>query len=142
MSGRTAPPGRDRGSEIVPRDQGNVAMAQCRDQPERIPDRIQDTKRAEVAIIIRVPTRRAPIAPLVGRDDAETGSRERQHHLSPGIGQLGEAVQQQHQRAVSLLEAGLKDMHPQPIDVAHEARSDPGWKRAILQRRQLGHSPP
>ena len=108
-------PGCDRSPEIMPRDHRDIAIAERRDQPQRVPDRVQNAKRAEVPIIFRVPPGRAAIAPLVGRHDPEARGGERQHHLSPGVGEFREAVQQQDQRPAACLEAGLQHMHSSPL---------------------------
>ena len=88
-------PGGDRGAEIVADDRGHVAAAQGRDQPQRVADRVQNAKRAEIAVIIGGPAGRAAIAALVGGDDVKPGLGERRHYLAPGIRQLREAVEQQ-----------------------------------------------
>jgi hypothetical protein len=78
-------PSRHGSSEIMPCNHCDLAMAERRYEAQRIPDRIQNAKRAEIAVVIRVPPGCAAIAPLVGRDDAIAGGRQRRHDLSPGI---------------------------------------------------------
>jgi hypothetical protein len=85
------------------------------------------------------PTRSCGHSPAVGRHDPEAGSGERRHHLSPGVGEFREAMQEENQRPAACLESGLQHMHSQPVDVAHKPGSYAGWKNIILQRRQLGH---
>src|SRR3974390_994054 len=66
--------------------------------------------------------------------------RERQYHLSPGIGQLREAVQQQDQGPSLGLKAGLQYVYPQSVDIRREARTNAWRKRSTLQWRQIGHA--
>jgi hypothetical protein len=59
-------PGCDRGAEIVPGYQCDIAIAERGYEAQRIPNCVQNTKSAEVTIVIRVPAGSAPIAPLIG----------------------------------------------------------------------------
>ena len=128
-------PSRDRGSEIVPGDQRDVAIAERRDETQGIPDRVQNPKGSEIAVVVRIPPGGAPIASQIGRHDMEPRRGERQHDLSPGIGELRKAVQQQDQRPPLGLKAGLQHVYPQSVDVRR--RSGNGWRErsaAALQR--------
>ena len=76
-------PRRDRRAEIVADDRGDHRIAECRDQPQRIPNRIQQPEGVEVAVVIGVPAGAAAITPLVGGEDMKAGSGEWQHDFAP-----------------------------------------------------------
>ncbi len=52
------------------------------------------------------------IAPLVGGDHMESGRREGTHNLTPAVGELGKAVQQQEAWPARRIETGFQDVHP------------------------------
>ena len=81
-------------------DRGDLAPAERRHETEHVPCKVEETKGAKIAIVIGVPAGGAAIAALIGRDHMEARRSERQHHLSPGIGQLGKAMQQKNKRAI------------------------------------------
>jgi hypothetical protein len=61
----------------------------------------------------------------------EAGLGERKHYLSPAVGELGEAVKEQEERARidplrSIFEACFQDVHPEAVDVLDEAGADAG----------------
>jgi len=64
---------------------------------------------------------------------------QRGHDLSPGIGELGKAVQQQDSRPARRRRSGLEDVHAQAIDAGDEARADAGGEDVTRQRRQFEH---
>ena len=132
-------PGGDRRAEIMSDHRRDRAMAERRDEAERVPRDIQEPERGEVAVIIAVPPRGAAIASLIGRDDVIARRRERPHHLAPGIGELGKAVQQEQQGPAALLVARLQHMHPQAIDAVDEARAYAGREELCVEGFRLGH---
>ena len=121
----------------MPHHRGDRAVAQCRDQPQRVSDRVEQPKAREVSIVIGVPPGGPPIATLVGRDDVEPRRGKRQHHLAPRIGYLRKAVQQQDEGSARSVEAGLQQVHSQAIDFGHKARAYAGRKNAGFQRFHL-----
>jgi hypothetical protein len=123
-------------------DHGGLAIAERRYQPQRIPDHIQNAKPGEIAIVIGIPSGCPAVAPLVGRHDAISGGCKRQHHLSPRIGELRKAVQQQDQRPASPLKAGLEHVHVEAIDASHKAGAEPGGQNAIFERSHFRNPPP
>jgi hypothetical protein len=52
----------------------------------------------------------------------ETSGSQQRHEFAPGIGQLGEAVQQQDARPVWRLEACFQHVDAEAVDVGHETR--------------------
>jgi len=70
----------------------------------------------EIAIVAAVAAAGAAIAALVGRDDVEAGIGERRHHLAPGIGELGETVEEEDAGPVFIREACFEDMHAKAVD--------------------------
>ena len=132
-------PRRDRGAEIVSDDRGDRGVAQCRDQTDRVAHRVQQPKRPEVVVVARAPTGGAPVAALIGGDDVEPRLGERRHDLSPGIGQLRKAVQQEDTRSSRRRRPGLEDVHAQAVDVGDEARADARGQNLARQRRHFKH---
>ena len=124
----------------MPRDQRDIAVAQRRDETQSILDRVQNAKGSEVAVIVRIPAGGAPVSSEVGGDDMKLYRGERQHDLSPRIGELRKAMEQQHQRAPLGLKAGLQHVDPQAVDIGCEAGADAGSERGGFQRRQIGHA--
>ena len=105
---------------------GDLAIAERRHQSQRIAHRVQDAKRPQIGVVIGAPAGGAAIAALVGSNDVVTGLGQARHHLAPGIGQLGKAVQQQDQLPARGGETGLENVHPQPVDLVDKARADTG----------------
>ena len=114
-------------------------MAERRHQRERIPHQVQKAKGSKIAVVVRIPSGRATVAAPVRRHDMETGGGERHHYLPPGIGELREAVEQQHARPSRRIEARLQQVNPQAGDVIDEARPYAGRKRRTVQRGLRGH---
>ena len=106
-----------------PTTAGDGAIAERRDQAERVAHQVEHAERAEVAVVVAVPAGGAAVAALVRRDHVIAGRRQRQHHLAPAVGELREAVQQQ-QAGPARLEAGLQHVHREAVDVVDEARAD------------------
>jgi hypothetical protein len=133
-------PRRNRCSEIVPRDQRDVVIPKSRNETKGIPNRVQNPEGGEIAIVIGIPAGGTAVAPLIRRHDMKPGRGERQHHLSPGIGELRKAVEEQDQRPARRPVAGLQQVHVQAIDVPHEAGIDTGRKRSTFQGRDISHA--
>ena len=74
-------------------DRSRLAMAERGDEPQRVTHRIQQAVRREVVVAIGAPPRSAAIAALIGGNDVKPGAGQRRHDLTPGISDLGEAVQ-------------------------------------------------
>ena len=109
----------------------DAAIAERRHQPERIPHQIGEAERGEIAVVVRVPSGGAAITALVRRDHVIAGFRQHRHHLAPGIGEFGEAVQQQHAGPAGCLEAGFQHMHAEAVDVVDGAGADGGGERDL-----------
>ena len=116
-------PGRHRRAEVVADDGGNGTVAERRDEPQRVPHQVEDTKGAQIAIVVAVPAGGAAIAALVGGHHVKPLRRQRQHHLAPAVGELREAVQKQEAGPALGLEPGLQHVHPEAVAVVDEARA-------------------
>ena len=95
----------------MPDDRRDRAVAERRDQTQCVAHRVQQPKRPEIVVVIRAPAGGAAVPTLVGGDDVEPRRGQRRHDLSPGIGQLGKAVQQQDARPARRRRSGLEDVH-------------------------------
>ena len=100
------------------------AVPERQGEPEDILDQVLDPERSEVAVIVRVPSRRASISSLIGSDHVEPRRCERHHDFAPAVGEFWEAMKQDHTRPATLFKARLEQVHPKPIVVVHEARAD------------------
>src|SRR6185437_16019218 len=81
----------------------------------------------------------AAIAALVRRDDVTAGLGERQHHLAPAVGELREAMEEEKQRTVRAVMAGLQNVHPQAVDAGDKARADAVGQGGGGQRGEIDH---
>ena len=115
----------------MPDDRGNRAVAQSGDKPHHVSDQVEKPEGNHIAVVVVVPTGGAPIPALIGRDDVKTLLSERRHHLSPTVGELREAVKQQHARPARGLETGLQHVHLEAVDIVHEPRAYPGGKSGL-----------
>jgi hypothetical protein len=104
----------------------DAAISERRHETERVAHQVEQAERVEVVVVNRVPARGAAIAALVRRDDVKACIRKSRHHLAPGEGELGKAVQQQHARPPTSLKAGFEHMHAQAVDAIHVTRADRG----------------
>ena len=114
------------------------AVAECPDQTQRVPDQVEHAERAEVAVVIAVPARGASVAPLVGSDHVKPGGGDGQQHLSPAVRQFREAVEEQDAGPVLDVEAGFQDVHPEAVDVVHEAGAYTGRENRLIVSNHLG----
>ena len=119
-------PGGDRRPEVVPHHAGHGTIAERRNQPQCVPHEVDQAERPKVAVVPVVPAGGAPIAPLVGRDDAIPRGSEGQHHLSPTVGEFRKAMQEEHAGTVARGFAGLQNMHGQAVDAVYLAGADAG----------------
>ncbi len=124
-------PGGNGRAEIMPDHGVDRAVAERRHQPERVAHQIGEPERAETAFVTRIPPGGAAIAALVRRDHVIAGLRQDRHHLAPGEGEFGKAVQQQHARPAARFEAGFEHVHAQAVDIFHVARADGGGERDV-----------
>ena len=107
----------DRRAEIVPDHRVDRSIAERRHQPERVAHQIGEAERGEVAVVVGIPAGGAAIAALVGCDDVVAGGSQLRHHLAPGKGELGKAVQQKQAGPALGFEAGFQHMHAQAVDI-------------------------
>jgi hypothetical protein len=126
--------GRDRRAEVVPYDRCHRSVAERRYQRQGIPHDIEETERADVAVVVTIPARGLAVAPLVGRDHMVSRGRQRQHNFAPAVGELREAMEEQDTGAVLSLEAGFEHAHRETVDVFHEPGAD-FWRAT-----DFGHS--
>ena len=73
----------DRRAEIVTGQQRSFRAAERVQQPHDIAREVEEPIGREVAVIVRVPARRAPVAALVRRDDMEARLRQGRHDAQP-----------------------------------------------------------
>ena len=85
----------DRRAEVVAGQQRDLRAAERVEQPHDVAHEVEEPIRREVAVVVQVPARGAPVAALVRRDDVEARLRERRHDVPPAIGQLGKSVQEE-----------------------------------------------
>ena len=136
---RHGAPRRDGRPEIMPNDGGHPAIAERRHEAQRVPHHVEAPERVEIGVVAGVPARRPPIAALVRRHDVIPRRGERDHHMAPAVGELGKAMQEQHQRPSAPRVARFQQMHPQAVDVRHEARSNPCRQDALVVRSDGRH---
>ena len=100
------------------------AVAERRDQRERVAHGVQAAEGPQAAVVVGAPAGGAPVAALVGGDDVVAGVGERRHDVPPTVGELREAVEKEQGRTPPGLEAGFEHVHRQAVDVVDEARAD------------------
>ena len=122
-------------------DRRDRAIAQRGDQAHRVAHGVQQPERLKVVVVVRAPAGGAAVPALVRGDDMESRRGQRRHDLSPGIGQLGEAVQQQDGGPARRRRSGLEDVHAQAIDAGDEAGANASGEDVTRQRGQFGHEP-
>ena len=61
---------------------------------------------------------------MIGRDGVVAGGGERRQHLAPAVGELGEAVQQQHGRPVFSVVTRLEHVNVEAVDAPQDARTN------------------
>src|SRR6185295_18664183 len=81
-------------------------------------DDVEDAERAEMAVVAAVPSGRAAIAALVGREYMEARCRERRYQFAPAVGELRKAMQQQDAGLSRC--PGLEHVHAQAVDGVDE----------------------
>ena len=111
-------PGRDRRTRIVSHHHRDRAVAERVDEPDGISHHVEHAKRIGIGVVGIVPAGRAAVAALIGRDHVIPRRCQRQHHLAPAVGELREAVQEQHCRPARRLVARFQHVHGQAVDVA------------------------
>ena len=111
-------------SEVVADHRVHRAVAERRDQRQRVAHRVQAAERTETAVVVRAPAGGAAVAALVGGDDVVARVGQRRQDVPPAIGQLREAVQEEQRRPPPALEAGFEHVHRQAVDVVDEPRAD------------------
>ena len=100
------------------------AIAECRNQSERIAEHVECAEGSEVGFVARIPARGAAETALIRRDSVITGFGEPHHHLAPAIGEFGKAVEEQDAGAVRRFESGFQHVNFQPVDVVEESRAN------------------
>ena len=133
----------DHRAEIVTGQQRDFGAAERVQQPHDVAHEVEQPIGREVAVVVRVPARGAPVAALIRRDDVEARLRERRHDVPPAIGQLGKPVQEHSTGSVPLRETGFEEVHPEPVAVRLHARTNAGrqGRPPVGGIAILGHAP-
>ena len=114
-------------------------VAESRDEPQGIPYQVENAEGADVAIIVAVPARGAPVAPLIGSNNVKPRRRDGQHQLPPAVRELRESVQEQDAGPPRALVTGLQHVHREAVDVLHETGAYTGRESGLTIRDNLGH---
>src|SRR5262249_41807844 len=121
-----------RGSRVVPGDDGDVAVAERVHESNCIPHHIEYAEGIGIRIIGSVPARGPAISPLVRGKHVIARLRQRQHYLTPAIGELRKAVHEENCRPVRLVESCLEDVHGQTtVDVRYSSGADTCRNRTV-----------
>src|SRR4051812_40165033 len=102
--------------------------SQSLEKRRRVLHEVEHAVLREVAVVAAIPAGSLAVAALVRREDMEARVGKRLHDLAPAIGELGEAVQQEHGRTTGI--ARLAHMHAQAVYPFDEARADQGRRYA------------
>ena len=116
------------------------AVPECGDQPDHVAHLVHHPERAEVTVVVGLPSRRPPVAAQVRCDDMVSGAGQGRHDAPPAVRQVGEAVQQQQARPVRDLEARLEEVHPQAIDLVGVTRADAVGQCELGELPSSGHA--
>lgn len=131
-------PGGDGGAEIMPDDGGNRLVTEGMDQANGISGQVDRAPRRQVLVIGHRPAGSPAVATKVGGNDIIPGIGQSRHDTAPGIGNLGEAMQQQ--QAWSAMRTSLQDMHSKPVHTRHEPGAHALGQNGGVERRQdRGH---
>ena len=121
----------------MPDHRRRLTVAERRDEPERVAHRVQKAERVQIVVVIGAPPGGATVPAQIGGDDVISGGGQRPHDPAPGIGELGETVQQQQAGTAGL--AGFENMDAQPVDALDKARANAGAENRSVERLQFGH---
>ena len=107
---------------------GDFMEPQRVQQGERVLHQVERARGGKVAVVTRVPTGGAAITALVGRNHVVTGVSQRQHHLAPAVGQLGETMQQQQAAFGGLFRTRFEHSHVHAVDALYGAGTNALWE--------------
>jgi len=110
-------PGGDGRAGIVPDHHRYRAVAQRVDKPDSVSRHVENTKRILIGVVRIVPTRGATVTALIRGDHVIACRRERRHHFAPAIGELREAMQEQHRLSARRFVTRLEDVHRKAVYV-------------------------
>ena len=116
------------------------AVPERGDQPDHVAHLVHHPERAEVTVVVGLPSRRSPVAAQVGCDDMVPGAGQSRHDAPPAVRQVGEPVQQQQARPARGLEARLEEVHPQAIDLVGVTRADAVGQCELGELPGRGHA--
>ena len=115
----------------------DLAVAERRHQREHVPHLVQHPERAQVFLVADAGAVGAAVAAQVGGHDVVALCREGRHQAPPAVGELGEAVQQQHAPTRAGLRPGLQHVHADGVDAGDEAGADAGRQHAVRVRSDV-----
>ena len=113
-------------------------IADCENQTKDVSDLVEKEKVASVVLVPEAPARSASITPLVGSDDMKSRFGEGGHHVPPAVRQLRESMEEHDARSPVSAEACLQHMHPQPVAIVDEARTDTSRENRRIVGSDLG----
>ena len=129
-------PGRDRRTRIVSHHHRDRAVTEGVDEPDGISHHVEHAKRIGIGVVRIVPAGRAAVAALIGSDHVIPRRCQRQHHLAPAIGELREAMQQQHSRPARMSRSRFQHVHGQAVDIPDRSGPDARRNRRVAVRRK------
>src|ERR1700722_10010975 len=115
---------------------GHGTIAKRRAQTQRVPDKVRQAKGRKVSVVRAIPSRRAPVAALIGGDHVIARRRERAHDFPPAVSEFRKSMEQQDEGPPLHLESRLKYVDRETVDVMDSAGADADWQRGIAVRRK------
>ena len=123
-------PRRHQRSEVVAGEM-DLAVPERRHERQHVANLVQHPERAQVVVVADVGPVGAAVPAQVRRHDVVALGREGRQQPPPAIGELREAVQQEHAGAGLGPRARLQHVHAQAVDVGDEAGADAGRQNAV-----------
>ena len=117
-------PGGDWRTRVVSHHHRHGAVPEGVDEPDGVSHHVEHAEGIGIGVIGAVPARGAPVAALIRGDDVIPRGCQRHHHFAPAVGELGEAVQEQHGWPARSLVARFQHVHRQAVDVADACGSE------------------
>jgi hypothetical protein len=110
-----------RAAPIVPDDASDLVVTERTGESEHIAHAIEHRIGEQIVVERYGCGRSATVAAQVGGDDVKPHRRERQKLMSPGVGELRKAVQQNEAAPSRSFESGLEQVHSEAVVVVNVA---------------------